>query len=213
MGLQCECPEQSSQIRLGYCAGLVYLRRSQIPLCSLPVHRQHPWALPRGALTSPSGCQSSSNALGWERPLSLAVTCRWSLLLGALCSMRVSVLFCPRAVLEVLVVLRSIASHCQAVSSHVVTSLQLRHQQWEERTLRSRQRRNYLSMRARCGWGGRGRQLDAVLVFTEFFTFLTQCVLFITVSVSLVYRSTGSINPDVCRSGAQQRVNLDLSAL
>ncbi|XP_063109920.1 endoplasmic reticulum membrane-associated RNA degradation protein isoform X3 [Cavia porcellus] len=73
----------------------------------------------------------------------------WSLLLGALCSMRVSVLFCPRAVLEVLVVLRSIASHCQAVSSHVVTSLQLRHQQWEERTLRSRQRRNYLSMRAR----------------------------------------------------------------
>ncbi|XP_021103269.1 endoplasmic reticulum membrane-associated RNA degradation protein isoform X3 [Heterocephalus glaber] len=72
----------------------------------------------------------------------------WPPLLYALCNMHVSTLFCPRAMLEVLGVLRSITSHCQCVSSQVVTSLQLRHQQWEERRLRSRQRRNYLSMRA-----------------------------------------------------------------
>ncbi|KAM6181933.1 endoplasmic reticulum membrane-associated RNA degradation protein [Erethizon dorsatum] len=72
----------------------------------------------------------------------------WPLLLGALCNVHVSMLFCPKVVLEVLVVLRSITSHCQRISSQVVTSLQLRHQQWEERRLRSRQRRNYLSMRA-----------------------------------------------------------------
>ncbi|XP_013366194.1 PREDICTED: endoplasmic reticulum membrane-associated RNA degradation protein isoform X2 [Chinchilla lanigera] len=72
----------------------------------------------------------------------------WALLLSALCRRHVSVLFCPRAVLEVLAVLRSITSHWQVVSNQVVASLQLRHQQWEERRLRSRQRRNYLSMRA-----------------------------------------------------------------
>ncbi|XP_010627213.1 endoplasmic reticulum membrane-associated RNA degradation protein isoform X3 [Fukomys damarensis] len=72
----------------------------------------------------------------------------WPRLLGALCNTHVSMLFCPRVVLEVLGVLRSITSHCQHVSNQVVTSLQLRHQQWEERRLRSRQRRNYLSMRA-----------------------------------------------------------------
>ncbi|XP_010627215.1 endoplasmic reticulum membrane-associated RNA degradation protein isoform X5 [Fukomys damarensis] len=75
-------------------------------------------------------------------------TARWPRLLGALCNTHVSMLFCPRVVLEVLGVLRSITSHCQHVSNQVVTSLQLRHQQWEERRLRSRQRRNYLSMRA-----------------------------------------------------------------
>ncbi|XP_023567766.1 endoplasmic reticulum membrane-associated RNA degradation protein isoform X5 [Octodon degus] len=72
----------------------------------------------------------------------------WSLLLGALCSTQVSMLFCPRAVLEVLAVLRSVASHCQQVSRQVASSLQLRHRQWEERRLHSRQRQNYLSMRA-----------------------------------------------------------------
>ncbi|XP_075807642.1 endoplasmic reticulum membrane-associated RNA degradation protein isoform X2 [Microtus pennsylvanicus] len=51
-----------------------------------------------------------------------------------------------RLVLEVVVVLRGISSQCQRVSAQVIASLQLRHRQWVERKLRSRQRQNYLRM-------------------------------------------------------------------
>lgn len=75
--------------------------------------------------------------------------CRWRQLLGALCSTHISTLFCPRAVLEVLTVLRSICSQCQRVSEQVAASAALRHRQWLERRLRSRQRHNYLCMASR----------------------------------------------------------------
>lgn len=71
---------------------------------------------------------------------------QWRQLLGALCSTHISTLFCPRAVLEVLTVLRSICSQCQRVSDQVAASAALRHRQWLERRLRSRQRHNYLCM-------------------------------------------------------------------
>ncbi|XP_054349512.1 endoplasmic reticulum membrane-associated RNA degradation protein isoform X12 [Pongo pygmaeus] len=51
-----------------------------------------------------------------------------------------------RIVLEVLVVLRSIGKQCHRVSSQVTVASELRHRQWVERTLRSRQRQNYLRM-------------------------------------------------------------------
>lgn len=51
-----------------------------------------------------------------------------------------------RLVLEVVVVLRGISSQCQRVSDQVIDSLQLRHRQWVEHRLRSRQRQNYLRM-------------------------------------------------------------------
>nr|XP_020142906.1 endoplasmic reticulum membrane-associated RNA degradation protein isoform X2 [Microcebus murinus] len=71
---------------------------------------------------------------------------RWPQLLGELCSVRVPTLFCPRAVLEVAAVLRSISTQCQRVSSQVVAASELRHRQWVERALRSRQRQNFLRM-------------------------------------------------------------------
>ncbi|XP_076714121.1 endoplasmic reticulum membrane-associated RNA degradation protein isoform X1 [Callospermophilus lateralis] len=71
---------------------------------------------------------------------------KWPQLLAELCNIHVPTLFCPRGVLEVLVVLRSISAQCQRVSSQVTTSLQLRHRQWVERRLRSRQRQNYVRM-------------------------------------------------------------------
>ncbi|XP_052606676.1 endoplasmic reticulum membrane-associated RNA degradation protein isoform X3 [Peromyscus californicus insignis] len=71
---------------------------------------------------------------------------KWPQLLKELCSTRIPTLFCPRLVLEVLVVLRGISSQCQRVADQVIASLQLRHRQWVERTLRSRQRQNYLRM-------------------------------------------------------------------
>ncbi|XP_063522978.1 endoplasmic reticulum membrane-associated RNA degradation protein isoform X13 [Pongo pygmaeus] len=70
----------------------------------------------------------------------------WPQLLRELCSTPVPTLFCPRIVLEVLVVLRSIGKQCHRVSSQVTVASELRHRQWVERTLRSRQRQNYLRM-------------------------------------------------------------------
>ncbi|XP_073892830.1 endoplasmic reticulum membrane-associated RNA degradation protein isoform X12 [Macaca fascicularis] len=70
----------------------------------------------------------------------------WPQLLRELCSTPVRTLFCPRIVLEVLVVLRSIGKQCHRVSGQVTIASELRHRQWVERTLRSRQRQNYLRM-------------------------------------------------------------------
>ncbi|XP_021572987.1 endoplasmic reticulum membrane-associated RNA degradation protein isoform X2 [Carlito syrichta] len=70
----------------------------------------------------------------------------WSPLLHELCSIPVPTLYCPRVVLEVLVVLRSITTQCHRVSSQVIATAELRHRQWVEKTLRSRQRQNYLRM-------------------------------------------------------------------
>uniref|UniRef100_A0A2K5LVZ7 ER membrane associated RNA degradation n=1 Tax=Cercocebus atys TaxID=9531 RepID=A0A2K5LVZ7_CERAT len=70
----------------------------------------------------------------------------WPQLLRELCSTPVRTLFCPRIVLEVLVVLRSISKQCHRVSGQVTIASELRHRQWVERTLRSRQRQNYLRM-------------------------------------------------------------------
>nr|XP_045234323.1 endoplasmic reticulum membrane-associated RNA degradation protein-like isoform X2 [Macaca fascicularis] len=49
-----------------------------------------------------------------------------------------------RIVLEVLVVLQSIGKQCHHVSGQVTIASELRHRQWVERMLRSRQRQNYL---------------------------------------------------------------------
>ncbi|XP_074674653.1 endoplasmic reticulum membrane-associated RNA degradation protein isoform X3 [Strix aluco] len=51
-----------------------------------------------------------------------------------------------RPVLEILVVLRKISAQCHQVSEQVIASTELRYKQWMNRTLRSRQRHNYLRM-------------------------------------------------------------------
>lgn len=75
---------------------------------------------------------------------------RCSQVIQELCGTPVPTLFCPRTVLEVLTVLRNISAHCTRVSSQVAASAELRHQQWVERRLRSRQRQTYLHMLSRC---------------------------------------------------------------
>nr|XP_025861627.1 endoplasmic reticulum membrane-associated RNA degradation protein isoform X2 [Vulpes vulpes] len=70
----------------------------------------------------------------------------WPQLIRELCSTPVPTLFCPRTVVEVLTVLRNISTQCARASSQVVASAGLRHQQWVERRLRSRQRQTYLHM-------------------------------------------------------------------
>ncbi|XP_023488863.1 endoplasmic reticulum membrane-associated RNA degradation protein isoform X2 [Equus caballus] len=70
----------------------------------------------------------------------------WPRVLHELCSIHIPTLFCPRTVLEVLAVLRNISTCCSRVSGQVVASMELRHQQWVEKRLRSRQRQNFLRM-------------------------------------------------------------------
>ncbi|XP_059032434.1 endoplasmic reticulum membrane-associated RNA degradation protein isoform X1 [Mustela lutreola] len=71
---------------------------------------------------------------------------RWPEAIQELCGTRIRTLFCPRTVLEVVTVLRSISACCACVSRQVAASAELRHQQWVERRLRSRQRQTYLHM-------------------------------------------------------------------
>ncbi|XP_076977021.1 endoplasmic reticulum membrane-associated RNA degradation protein isoform X6 [Tamandua tetradactyla] len=71
---------------------------------------------------------------------------KWSQLLSDLCSIRIPTLYCSRIVLEVLVVLRKISTQCHQVSDQVITSSERRYKQWMEKSLRSRQRQNYLCM-------------------------------------------------------------------
>ncbi|XP_044098026.1 endoplasmic reticulum membrane-associated RNA degradation protein isoform X6 [Neovison vison] len=71
---------------------------------------------------------------------------RWPEAIQELCGTPIRTLFCPRTVLEVVTVLRSIGACCACVSRQVAASAELRHQQWVERRLRSRQRQTYLHM-------------------------------------------------------------------
>ncbi|NWW64122.1 EMARD protein, partial [Ifrita kowaldi] len=67
-------------------------------------------------------------------------------LLMELCETRICTLYSPRPVLEVVVVLRKISTQCHQVSQQVIAGAGLRYTQWVSKTLRSRQRHNYLRM-------------------------------------------------------------------
>ncbi|NWH95270.1 EMARD protein, partial [Aegithalos caudatus] len=67
-------------------------------------------------------------------------------LLMELCDTRVCTLYSPRAVLEVVAVLRRISAQCHQVSQQVIAGAGLRYAQWVSKALRSRQRHNYRRM-------------------------------------------------------------------
>ncbi|XP_054052984.1 endoplasmic reticulum membrane-associated RNA degradation protein isoform X2 [Rissa tridactyla] len=85
----------------------------------------------------PQNCYSSDD------PINSVLTER---LLIALCDTYICTLFSPRPVLEIVVVLRKISTQCHQVSEQVIASTELRYKQWMNKTLRSRQRHNYLRM-------------------------------------------------------------------
>ncbi|KFQ25602.1 hypothetical protein N331_01177, partial [Merops nubicus] len=85
----------------------------------------------------PQNCYSS------EDPVSSVLTER---LLIELCDVRICTLYSPRPVLEIVVILRQISTQCHQVSEQVTASTESRYKQWVNRTLRSRQRHNYLRM-------------------------------------------------------------------
>ncbi|XP_044867007.1 endoplasmic reticulum membrane-associated RNA degradation protein isoform X3 [Mauremys mutica] len=67
-------------------------------------------------------------------------------LLVQLCSTHICTLYCPRSVLEILVVFRKISTQCHQVSDQVIASTEMRYKKWINKILRSRQRHNYLRM-------------------------------------------------------------------
>ncbi|NXW16349.1 EMARD protein, partial [Circaetus pectoralis] len=67
-------------------------------------------------------------------------------LLIELCDTHICTLYSPRPVLETVVVFRKISTQCHQVSEKVIASTELRYKQWMNKTLRSRQRHNYLRM-------------------------------------------------------------------
>ncbi|NXO65887.1 EMARD protein, partial [Phainopepla nitens] len=85
----------------------------------------------------PQNCCSSDD------PVNSVLTER---LLVELCDTRICTLYSPRAVLEVVVVLRKISAQCHQVSQQVIAGAGLRYAQWLNKTLRSRQRHNYRRM-------------------------------------------------------------------
>uniref|UniRef100_A0A8B9MXL1 ER membrane associated RNA degradation n=1 Tax=Accipiter nisus TaxID=211598 RepID=A0A8B9MXL1_9AVES len=67
-------------------------------------------------------------------------------LLIELCDTHICTLYSPRPVLETVVVFRKISTQCHQVSEKVIANTELRYKQWMNKTLRSRQRHNYLRM-------------------------------------------------------------------
>ncbi|NXF05792.1 EMARD protein, partial [Smithornis capensis] len=85
----------------------------------------------------PQNCCSSDD------PINSVLTKR---LLIELCDTRICTLYSPRPVLETVVILRKISAQCHQVSEQVIASADVRYAQWMNKTLRSRQRHNYLRM-------------------------------------------------------------------
>ncbi|XP_051667113.1 endoplasmic reticulum membrane-associated RNA degradation protein [Manacus candei] len=85
----------------------------------------------------PQNCCSSDD------PINSVLTER---LLTELCDTRICTLYSPRPVLEIVVILRKISTQCHQVSEQVIAGAEVRYAQWVNKTLRSRQRHNYLRM-------------------------------------------------------------------
>ncbi|XP_018415473.1 PREDICTED: endoplasmic reticulum membrane-associated RNA degradation protein [Nanorana parkeri] len=71
---------------------------------------------------------------------------KWFISMKARCSKHISNLYCHRWIMEVVNILRRVTAQCQLVSTNIITTSNLRYEQWENKTLRSRQRQNYIRM-------------------------------------------------------------------
>ncbi|XP_007437262.1 endoplasmic reticulum membrane-associated RNA degradation protein isoform X1 [Python bivittatus] len=96
-------------------------------------------------------------------------------LLTELCSKHIHTLFCPRSVLEIIVVLRQISTQCHHVSCQVISVCETRYKQWINKSLRSRQRLNFLRMRRSIKFLSPVLQLVLILITLELVNIHTIC--------------------------------------
>ncbi|XP_015270886.1 PREDICTED: endoplasmic reticulum membrane-associated RNA degradation protein [Gekko japonicus] len=92
-----------------------------------------------------------------------------------LLSKPVRILFCPRSVLEVTVVLRQIDLQCHQVSCQVISTCEARYKQWINKSLRSRQRQNYLRLKRSIKCLSPVLQLILILITLELINIHTVC--------------------------------------
>ncbi|XP_048342801.1 endoplasmic reticulum membrane-associated RNA degradation protein isoform X3 [Sphaerodactylus townsendi] len=97
------------------------------------------------------------------------------MLMVELCRKPVRMLFCPRSVLEVTVVLRQISVQCHQVSCQVISSCETRYNQWVNKSLRSRQRHNYLRLRRSIKCVSRVFKLILMLITLELISIHAVC--------------------------------------
>ncbi|XP_058023292.1 endoplasmic reticulum membrane-associated RNA degradation protein [Ahaetulla prasina] len=88
-------------------------------------------------------------------------------LLTELCGRHIHTLFSPRIILETIVVLRQISTHCHHVSRQVISVCETRYEQWINKSLRSRQRLNFLRMRKSIKFLSPVLQLVLILITME----------------------------------------------
>nr|XP_056709004.1 endoplasmic reticulum membrane-associated RNA degradation protein [Euleptes europaea] len=97
------------------------------------------------------------------------------MLMMELCRKPVRILFCPRSVLEVTVVLRQICAQCHQVSRQVISTCETRYKQWINKSLRSRQRHNYLRLRRSIKCLSPVFKLILILITLELISICTVC--------------------------------------
>ncbi|MEE6475429.1 hypothetical protein FKM82_010746 [Ascaphus truei] len=90
--------------------------------------------------------QEDVDSLHSEDLDSWLLTDKWINTMTELCSKRIRTLYCHRWVLEAVGVLRKVSTQCHLVSNNIISASELRFEQWLNKTLRSRQRQNYLRM-------------------------------------------------------------------
>ncbi|XP_032072595.1 endoplasmic reticulum membrane-associated RNA degradation protein isoform X3 [Thamnophis elegans] len=88
-------------------------------------------------------------------------------LLTELCSKHIHTLYSPRTILETIVVFRQISTHCHHVSRQVISICETRYEQWINKSLRSRQRLNFLRMRRSIKFLSPVLQLVLILITLE----------------------------------------------
>ncbi|MEE6475430.1 hypothetical protein FKM82_010746 [Ascaphus truei] len=103
--------------------------------------------------------QEDVDSLHSEDLDSWLLTDKWINTMTELCSKRIRTLYCHRWVLEAVGVLRKVSTQCHLVSNNIISASELRFEQWLNKTLRSRQRQNYLRMLS--------RHIKSVLQYTE----------------------------------------------
>ncbi|XP_044276919.1 endoplasmic reticulum membrane-associated RNA degradation protein isoform X2 [Varanus komodoensis] len=88
-------------------------------------------------------------------------------LLAELCRKHICLLFCPRRELEITAVLRRISTQCYHISCQIISTCEARYKQWIDKSLRSRQRHNYLRMRRSIRFLSPVLQLILILIILE----------------------------------------------
>ncbi|KAM4694954.1 endoplasmic reticulum membrane-associated RNA degradation protein [Discoglossus pictus] len=74
------------------------------------------------------------------------LTEKWLSTVKELCGKHIQTLYCNRWVLEAVGILRKVSLQCCLVAQNIISATELRYEQWLNKTLRSRQRQNYLRM-------------------------------------------------------------------